>query len=86
MPFGSLSNYENYLARLIAFDQLVQEYIQYMQAGIQRGFKPATTTLDGIKDRYFESQIVFAAEKSPSFSAFSRLSQFHFRYRTSKVE
>ena len=69
MPFGSLSNYENYLPRLNAFDQLVQEYIGLMQAGIQRGFKPASSTLDGIES-VVESQIVFAAEKSPLFQPF----------------
>jgi uncharacterized protein (DUF885 family) len=50
MPFESVADYENYIARLAAFQRYVGEQIEVMRAGLASGHRPARVTLEGMDD------------------------------------
>ncbi|MHA2101113.1 MAG: DUF885 family protein, partial [Candidatus Kariarchaeaceae archaeon] len=50
MPFLSLSDYNNYIARLNAFRKFVDENIDLMKNGLRGGQIPPKVTLEGVVD------------------------------------
>ncbi len=70
VPLETVKDYENYIARLEAFRQMVDEYIVLMREGIQRGFRPALVSLEGIEPA-LSSQIVESAPDSPLYQPFT---------------
>lgn len=49
-PFNNFEDYENYIARLNAFPQYVQDQIELMREGLRRNFIPPRVTLEGVDD------------------------------------
>jgi uncharacterized protein (DUF885 family) len=50
MPFNSVEDYENYIARLLAFPQYVQDHIELMREALRRNFVPPRVTLEGVAE------------------------------------
>jgi uncharacterized protein (DUF885 family) len=69
VPLGTVEDYGNYIARLEAFNRYAQEHIALMREGLQRGYRPARVTLEGI-ERAIESQMVADPADSPLFQPF----------------
>jgi uncharacterized protein (DUF885 family) len=63
MPFVTVENYDNYIARLNAFPTYVAQQIANMRAGLERGFTLPRVVLQGIEVG-FATHIVGAAEES----------------------
>ena len=51
LPFRTLSDYDNYLARLSAFPRLADDLIDVMRAGLRDGQVPPRVTLDTVDDQ-----------------------------------
>jgi uncharacterized protein (DUF885 family) len=68
-PFENAADYENYIARLWAFQEQASEYIELMRNGMKRGYAPSQVTLEGV-DKALQAQIVQEAEKSPLYAPF----------------
>jgi len=64
-PFGTVQDYENFLARLEAFRRYFDESIDLMRLGLRTGFVPPRVTLEGV-DQSLRAQIV----ELPSLSVF----------------
>ncbi|MBI4624484.1 MAG: DUF885 domain-containing protein [Verrucomicrobia bacterium] len=74
MPFETVKNYENYLARLRAFPRYMDQNIALMREGVRRGITVPKATLAGVE----ESVKTLAAddpEKSPLWTPFGRIPQ-----------
>ncbi len=56
-PFGSVRDYENYLARLEALPRYFNESIDLLRLGLRTGYVPPRVTLDGV-DESLRAQIV----------------------------
>lgn len=56
-PFETLSDYENYLARLAAFPKYTDENISVMRVGLDTGYTPPRPILEGV-DQAIHKQIV----------------------------
>ncbi len=65
MPFETVRDYENFLARLEALRHYFDESIELMQHGLRTGFIPSRVTLDGV-DRSLRALL----EEEPSRSVF----------------
>ncbi len=50
MPFQTTKDYENYVARLNAFDRYVADHIELMRAGIKRGYTLPSVVLKDIRE------------------------------------
>lgn len=48
--FETITDYENYIARLEAIQNYFQEYIELMRLGLSNGFLPSQPVLDGINE------------------------------------
>jgi uncharacterized protein (DUF885 family) len=57
MPFDSVEDYENYIARLNAFPQYVQDHVDLMRASLRCGFIPPRVILEGV-DEAMRAQLV----------------------------
>jgi uncharacterized protein (DUF885 family) len=69
VPLGDARDYENYISRLASFKRMAGEYIELMRAGLEKGFIPVRSTLEGIENA-LQTQIVSAAEESPLYQPF----------------
>jgi uncharacterized protein (DUF885 family) len=72
MPFGSVGDYENYLARLQTFPRYVDQHIELMREGLRRGMTIPRVTLAGIESSIapLATEVV---EKSPLWEPFDRI-------------
>ena len=73
VPLNTLKDYENYTARLSAFQAYVQGHIELMRAGMREGYVPARVVLEGIEDS-IRPHIVEDAAHSLLFKPFEKLS------------
>ena len=71
MPFANAKDYENYLSRLRAWPRYVDQLIELMRLGIQRGFTVPRATLDGY-DHTISALIVDDPTKSVFYHPFER--------------
>jgi len=68
-PFGSLKDYENYLARLEALPRYFDESIDLLRLGLRTGYIPPRVTLEGV-DTSLQVQIVADPVSSIFFKPF----------------
>lgn len=71
-PLDTLKDYENYVARLDAFQAFAQAHIALMRAGIRRGYVPPRVVLEGIEDS-IQAHIVQDSTESVLFKPFEQL-------------
>jgi uncharacterized protein (DUF885 family) len=71
MPFNTVREYENYIARLSAFREYAGEYVEIMREGLRGGQVPARVTLEGVDDTV-RTQIVEDPTKSPLDQPFAK--------------
>ncbi|HVT56936.1 MAG TPA: DUF885 domain-containing protein [Thermoanaerobaculia bacterium] len=71
MPFATVRDYENYLARLRAWPRYVAQQIELMRMGIARGFTVPRAVLDGY-ERTISSHVVDDPAKSVFHRPFER--------------
>jgi uncharacterized protein (DUF885 family) len=68
-PLENVVDYEAYLSRLQGFEKYVRQFLELMQEGVRRDYKPARVTLEGVVDQ-INPQMVSAPQKSPLFRPF----------------
>ncbi|MGA9349377.1 MAG: DUF885 domain-containing protein [Anaerolineae bacterium] len=71
-PLDTLEDYENYVARLAAFQAFAQAHIELMRAGIRRGYVPPRVVLEGIEDS-IQAHVVQDPTESVLFKPFEQL-------------
>lgn len=69
MPFDTIEAYENYISRLEAFRQYMDDHMEVMCTGLENGQVPARVTLEGIREQ-ITAQIVEDPTKSPLYQPF----------------
>jgi len=69
MPFKSVSDYENYIARMRAFPKKVEQTIDLMRRGVEVGWVPPKIVLDAVPDQ-IKTQFDRPVEDSPLFEPF----------------
>jgi uncharacterized protein (DUF885 family) len=69
MPFDSVEDYENYIARLNAFPQYVQDHVDLMSASLRCGFIPPRVILEGV-DKAMQAQLVSDPSESVLYQPF----------------
>jgi uncharacterized protein (DUF885 family) len=72
MPFQTVRQYENYLARLRAFPRYMEQNIALMREGLRRGITPPKATLVGV-EKSIQPLAVFDQDKSALWTPFTRL-------------
>ncbi len=72
MPFFTVLDYENYIARMQAFPQYVQQHIALMREGLAIGMTLPKVVLAGV-DVSIRSHIVATAEQSVFYAPFERM-------------
>jgi uncharacterized protein (DUF885 family) len=72
-PFGTVRDYENYLARLEDSHRYFDESIELMRLGLRTGFVPPRVTLEGV-DQSLRAQIVEDPHESVFFKPFEQFS------------
>ncbi|HUD70669.1 MAG TPA: DUF885 domain-containing protein [Dongiaceae bacterium] len=72
MPFATVKDYENYLARLEAFPGWMDQNIELMRAGLTRGITVPKATLAGIETS-IEPLAGGAPEKHPVYEPFTHV-------------
>jgi len=72
MPFETVHDYENYVARLDSFQRYVDEHIGLMRGGLATGYAPARATLEGVGET-LRKQIVDDPATSPLFAPFAHM-------------
>jgi uncharacterized protein (DUF885 family) len=70
VPLQTITDYENYIARLAGFHQMVMEYIELMLAGLAENFRPARQSITGL-DASLGSQVVTDPTMSPLYQPFT---------------
>ncbi len=80
MPFDNSQDYANYVARLEAFKQYVDENIELMRLGIRTGFIPPRCTLTDL-DLQLKAQIVTDPTESVLYQPFR-----HFPAQISEID
>jgi uncharacterized protein (DUF885 family) len=70
MPVGSVDDYENYIARLLAFPEYVNQHIALMREGLETGMSLPRVVLDGY-DVTIESHVVDHPEDSVFYAPFA---------------
>jgi uncharacterized protein (DUF885 family) len=68
-PFGSIRDYENYLARLEALPEYFSESIDLLRFGLRTGYIPPRVTLEGVEES-LKAQIVTDPAKSIFYKPF----------------
>jgi len=71
MPFETVRDYENYLARLRAWPEFVAQHIEVMKLGLERGMTLPGAIMQGYEST-IEPQIVEDPEQSGFFAPFTR--------------
>jgi uncharacterized protein (DUF885 family) len=71
MPFESVTDYENYFARLAAFPVYSQQHLETMRSGLDSGYLPSAVTLAGVDDQ-IRKLIVSDASQSMLYLPFTR--------------
>jgi uncharacterized protein (DUF885 family) len=72
MPFQSVKQYENYVARLRAFPRYMDQNIALMREGLRLGITPPKVTLVGL-EKTIQPLTAFAPEKSAQWTPFTRI-------------
>jgi uncharacterized protein (DUF885 family) len=72
MPFQSVKQYENYIARLRAFPRYMDQNIALMREGVKSGITPPRVTLVGIETS-IQPLTVFDDRKSALWTPFTRM-------------
>lgn len=70
-PFGTIRDYENFLARLGALNRYFDESIGLMRLGMRTGFVPSRVTLEGV-DKSLQAHIVDDPACSVFFKPFEQ--------------
>jgi len=71
-PLDTLKDYENYVARLAAFQAFARAHIELMRTGIRRGYVPPRVVLEGIEDS-IQAHVVQDPTESVLFKPFEQL-------------
>jgi uncharacterized protein (DUF885 family) len=71
-PLDSRQDFNNYLARLRAFPNLIEELISLIRSGVKKGFLPARVTLNGL-DESLKSLMETDPVHSHFFAPFNHL-------------
>jgi uncharacterized protein (DUF885 family) len=74
IPLDTLSDYENYISRLLAFPRLADDLIDVMRVGLRNGQAPPRVTLDGVDDQ-LRAQIVAESAQSRLYKPFLKFPQ-----------
>lgn len=74
IPLDTLSDFENYISRLLAFPRLVDDLIDVMQTGLRNGQMPPRVTLDGV-DEQLRAHIVAEPAQSRLYKPFLKFPQ-----------
>jgi uncharacterized protein (DUF885 family) len=72
MPFRTVGDYENYIARLRGFEQYAQQHIVLMREGVSRGYTLPEIVLEGYED-VISPHIVADPTESLLYEPFGRL-------------
>jgi uncharacterized protein (DUF885 family) len=72
VPLATVKDYENYLARLNAFDRYTADHIELMRAGIKQGFTLPSVVLVDV-DKVLDAQIVDDPARSLTYKPFEKL-------------
>lgn len=72
MPFATSDDYRRYIARLNAFDQYVEDYIDLMKNGVRAGHIPPRIVLEGVGEA-IRGQIVTDAGQSLMYAPFKTM-------------
>jgi uncharacterized protein (DUF885 family) len=72
VPLENVKDYENYIARLAAFDQYVGDHVELMREGIKQGYTLPSVVLKDI-DEVLAPQIVDQPAQSVLFEPFNSL-------------
>ena len=70
MPFRSINDYENYIARMRAFPKKVEQTIGLMKRGLKAGWIPPKIVLDAVPEQ-IKTQFDDPVEDSPLFKPFT---------------
>lgn len=73
-PLENTRDYENYIARLAAFERYAQDHIALMRVGIREGYLPARVTLEGV-DESLRAHIVADPKQSALYAPFENFPQ-----------
>lgn len=73
LPFESLQNYENFIARLRGFKEYVAQYIDLMRAGIRSGYMPPAVALQPVPES-IQPHLIEDATESLLFAPFKKFS------------
>jgi uncharacterized protein (DUF885 family) len=71
LTFATVEDYENYIARLEAFEEYAEQHIALLREGMERGLVLPAVVLEGYEDS-IEPHIVRDAEKSLLFEPFRK--------------
>ena len=71
VPLSTIKDYENYIARLAAFNRYAEQHIELMRQGIKKGFVLPAVVLEGYKDS-IDTHIVDDPSKSLLFKPFQK--------------
>ncbi|PJA12947.1 MAG: DUF885 domain-containing protein [Elusimicrobia bacterium CG_4_10_14_0_2_um_filter_63_34] len=74
LPFETVRDYEDWIARMRAFPRLVDQTIHLMRAGVRRGIVHPQVVLERIPEQ-IDAQIVSTPEGSLFFKPFTRMPQ-----------
>jgi uncharacterized protein (DUF885 family) len=69
VPLRTVADYENYVARLNAFGQFVEDHIDLMRYGLREGIMPPMETMESV-EASIEPHIVRRAEESRLYQPF----------------
>ena len=72
VPLNTLTDYENYLARLAAFKPYADDHVTLLRDGVRQGYRPARATLEGVADT-LKAHIVSSPEQSTFYRPFVNL-------------
>jgi len=70
MPFNNVKDYENYLARMMAFPTKLDQTIDLMKRGVKEGWVPPKIILVSVPDQ-IKAQFEKLVEESPLFKPFN---------------
>ncbi len=72
VPLETVSDFENYAARLEHIPRLVEDHVELLSEGIDKGYVQARSSLEGVEEQ-LESLIVERPEESPFFGPFQEM-------------
>jgi len=74
MPFRSINDHDNYIARMRAFPKKVEQTIGLMKRGLEAGWVPPRIVLDAVPEQ-IKTQFDDPVEDSPLFKPFTDLDE-----------